>query len=77
MIQADYLPGTPKASLISGINQYKAVWNYDNDYSPELYASLLNVMGGGRMYPTADLMEKAKYGDSVDMSFVRKARAKA
>jgi NitT/TauT family transport system substrate-binding protein len=77
VIQADYLPGTPKASLISGINQYKAVWNYDNDYSPELYASLLNVMGGGRMYPTADLMEKAKYGDSVDMSFVRKARAKA
>lgn len=77
VIQADYLPGTPKASLVSGINQYKAVWNYDNDYSPELYASLLNVMGSGRMYPTADLQEKAKYSDAVDMSFVRKARAKA
>jgi NitT/TauT family transport system substrate-binding protein len=77
VIQADYLPGTPKASLISGINQYKAVWNYDNDYSPESYASLLEVMGSGRMYPTADLQEKAKYGDAVDMSFVRKARAKA
>jgi NitT/TauT family transport system substrate-binding protein len=76
VIQADYLSGTPKASLISGINQYKAVWNYDNDYSPESYSSLLNVMGSGRMYPTADLMEKAKYGDAVDMSFVRKARAK-
>jgi len=77
VIQADYLPGTPKASLISGINQYKSVWNYDNDYSAESYASLLNVMGSGRMYPTADLMEKAKYADAVDMSFVRKARAKA
>lgn len=77
VIQADYLPGTPKASLISGINQYKAVWNYDNDYSPGSYASLLEVMGSGRMYPTADLQEKAKYGDAVDMSFLRKARAKA
>src|ERR1700730_2822191 len=77
VIQADYLPGTPKASLVSGINQYKAVWNYDNEYSPELYANLLGVMGSGRMEPTADLQEKAKYGDAVDMSFVRKARAKA
>jgi NitT/TauT family transport system substrate-binding protein len=77
VIQADYLPGTPKAALVSGINQYKAVWNYDNEYSPEAYASLLNVMGSGRMYPTADLLEKAKYADAVDMSFVRKARAKA
>jgi NitT/TauT family transport system substrate-binding protein len=77
VIQADYLPGTPKASLVSGINQYKAVWNYDNDYSPELYASLVGVMGSGRMYPTADLQEKARYSDAVDMSFVRKARAKA
>ncbi len=76
VIQADYLPGTPKAALVSGINKYKAVWNYENDYSPELYASLLNVMGSGRMYPTADLLEKAKYTDSVDMSFVRKARGK-
>jgi len=76
-IQADYLPGTPKAALVSGINQYKSVWNYDNDYSPESYASLLEVMGSGRMYPTADLEDKAKYTDAVDMSFVRKARAKA
>ena len=77
VIQADFLTGTPRASLVSGINQYKAVWNYDNDYSPESYASLLNVMGSGRMYPTADLVEKAKYADAVDMSFVRKARARA
>jgi NitT/TauT family transport system substrate-binding protein len=77
VIQADYLPGTPKAALVSGINQYKAVWNYNNDYSEESYASLINVMGSGRMYPTADLQQRAKYADSVDMSFVRKARVKA
>lgn len=77
LIQGDYLSGTPKESLISGINQYKVVWNYDNDYTPESYASLLNVMGNGRMYTTDALKEKASYADQVDMSFVRKARSKA
>jgi NitT/TauT family transport system substrate-binding protein len=75
LIQGDYLSGTPKASLVSGINQFKAVWNYDNDYTPDAYASLLNVMGNGRMYQDDALKAKAAYADQVDMSFVRKARS--
>lgn len=77
VIQPDYLPGTPRAALVSGIDQFKAVWNYDNTYSPEAYALLLDIMGSNRMYPSADLTEKAKYADSVDSSFVKKARGKA
>jgi NitT/TauT family transport system substrate-binding protein len=77
VIQADYLPTTPRAALVSGINQYKAIWNYDNDFTPESYGLLLDIMGSGRMYPTADLLAKAKFADGVDMSFVKKARNKA
>jgi NitT/TauT family transport system substrate-binding protein len=76
-IHADYLPGTQSAALVRGINEYKSVWNYENECSPADYERLLDVMGHGRMYATADLGEKAKFADAVDMSFVRYARHRA
>lgn len=77
VIQADYLPTTPRAALVSGVKQFKEIWNYDNDFTPETYGLLLDIMGSGRMYPTADLMAKAPFAEGVDMSFVKKARGKA
>jgi NitT/TauT family transport system substrate-binding protein len=77
VIQADYLPTTPRAALVSGISQYKEIWNYENDFTPQTYGLLLDIMGSGRMYPTAELLAKAPFAEGVDMSFVKKARGKA
>lgn len=77
LVKADFLPNTPLPALVDGVKKFKVTWNYENTYTPQAYADLMSVMGDGRMYPSAELADRAKFSDLVDNSFVLKARGRA
>ncbi|MEP9352590.1 ABC transporter substrate-binding protein [Xanthobacter sp. KR7-65] len=77
LIKSDFLPNTPLTALVTAVNKFKAIWNFDNTFTPDAYANLMKVMGDGRMYQSDVLAAKAKFADLVDNSFVLKARGKA
>jgi len=74
LVYADYLSSFQRDAIVSTLATYqKSVWLKDNIITPEAYARLLEIMGGDRQFPDAEL-KKAPYDQVVDMSFVRKAR---
>lgn len=77
LVKPDYFPNVPIETIAAGVTDYQKIWNFDGNLTADAYQRLVEIMGGGRMYPSADLTAKAKFGDMVDNRFNLKARGNA
>lgn len=74
VIYGPYLNAFPRASVEKTLGVYKAtVFLKDNIITPDAYARMAGIMGGGRQFSDAE-MATVPYDTCVDMSFVRRAR---
>jgi NitT/TauT family transport system substrate-binding protein len=77
LIHQDYMNALSKESVLKAVTMYKeAVWLKDNLITEQAYDRMTRIMGDGRQFSNEQI-RTVPYAQCVEMTFVRKARAKA
>jgi len=77
LVHPDYMNALSKESVLKAVTLYKeAVWLKDNLITEQAYDRMTRIMGDGRQFSNEQI-RTVPYAQCADMSFVRKARAKA
>jgi NitT/TauT family transport system substrate-binding protein len=77
LIHQDYMNALSKESVLKAVTLYKeAVWLKDNLITEQAYDRMTRIMGDGRQFSNEQI-RTVPYAQCVEMTFVRKARAKA
>jgi NitT/TauT family transport system substrate-binding protein len=77
LVHQDYMNALSKESVLKAVTLYKeAVWLKDNLITEQAYDRMTRIMGDGRQFSNEQI-KTVPYAQCADMSFVRKARARA